>query len=204
MPHARARPSDSANMAGWRDTILGHGGFEEQLGFNYFRKQPLLAGEETMLGERIRRAGLRHLLPPSRVGAAPDSQEKTYSKYFLKRHFWEGTTIQEMALLGTLGTDLLPYFRYHVREAVYAFARFLLPGYENRYSYSKRVIRMSLCLASRTRAASFRASVVCANASRGQRARPRQPAHEASMSRSFVFIYADTFAPSTSRPGVWT
>jgi len=132
-----------ANLAGWRETIIEMGGFEEQLGPNYFRKHPMLTGEDTVLGKRIRGAGHAIYYNPSASVGHRISAKKLTRKYFLKRHFWEGVTIiEEMAVLGQLGTGISGYFKYHIREACLAFARFLLPGYEHRYTHPKPVIRM--------------------------------------------------------------
>jgi len=91
----------AANMAGARGTILALGGFDERLGPNYFRKHPMIAGEDALLGQRARRAGfsiyyqprarVRHQIPPI----------KLTRRYFLRRHFWEGvTTATQLYLLG--------------------------------------------------------------------------------------------------------
>ncbi len=132
-----------ANMAGWRETIIENEGFEEQLGPNYFRKHPMITGEETVLGQRIRLAGHLIYYNPAAVVGHRISALKLTRKYFLKRHFWEGVTVvEEMALLGRLGGKLSPYFNYHIREAALAFARFLLPGYGKRYPHPKPTISM--------------------------------------------------------------
>jgi glycosyltransferase involved in cell wall biosynthesis len=133
----------AANMAAWRWAVVDNGGFDEKLGFNYFRKHQKIGGEETILGQRIRAAG--HLIlyesrAVVRHNVAPHKQTRAY---YLRRYFWEGVTVvQQMQLLGTVGSAKWPHFRYHGREICMAIARWLLPAYGGNYPDPNPVVRM--------------------------------------------------------------
>lgn len=138
-----------ANMAGLREVILDHGGFDESLGFNYFRdvkkvgKRRRVGGEETILGQRIMRSGHTVVYQPRAVVKHHVSPHKQTRQYFLKRHFWEGVTvIEQMRLLAKTGDSDWPHIRFHLREICMAFARFLLPGQGRFYSDPYPAIRM--------------------------------------------------------------
>ena len=132
-----------ANMAGLREVILSAGGFDERLGPNYFRKRKMLTGEETILGQRIRSSRYRIVYQPFAIVRHRVSSHKQTRGYFLKRHFWEGVTvIEQMDLMGKIGPDTSPFYRFHCRELCMALARFALPRYRNNYSDSNVVIRM--------------------------------------------------------------
>ncbi len=156
----RPMPDDDlpvgANMAGLRNVILQMGGFDERFGPHYFRRRPMLTGEETLLGMRIKQHGYPiHYQPKATVRHRIEASKLT-RKYFLRRHFWEGvTTIERMATLGQVTPDKRGHYRYHTRAVGMALARFLLPGFENRYAFPRPVIRM-LALAR----ASFNAGVL--------------------------------------------
>ena len=82
----------AANMAGWRDTVRALGGFDERLGPNYFRRHPMITGEDALLGERVRRAGFPVYYQPKARVRHRISRAKLTRRYFLRRHFWEGVT----------------------------------------------------------------------------------------------------------------
>jgi glycosyltransferase involved in cell wall biosynthesis len=143
----------AANMAGLRKVITENGGFDERLGFNYFRTnnkirqlQPFLrrvGGEETILGKRIRAAGHVILYEPGAVVKHRVGAHKQTRRYYLKRSFWEGVTvIQQMRMLGTVGSSKWPHWRYHGREICMAAARWLLPSYGHNYPDPSPVIRV--------------------------------------------------------------
>jgi glucosyl-dolichyl phosphate glucuronosyltransferase len=132
-----------ANMAGWRETLMLQGGFEEQLGFNYFRKRQIIAGEETMLAERVRRSGYSIYYYPAALVKHRIPARKLSRQYFLRRHFWEGVTItQEMELLDQFRSGFASHVKYHALEIVMALCRFILPGYKRWYSHPNDVVRM--------------------------------------------------------------
>ncbi len=90
-----------ANMAGWRDMILTLGGFDERIGPNYFRRHPMVTGEDALLGERVRRAGHPIYYQPRASVRHRISSAKLTRRYFLRRHFWEGVTVAtQFHLLG--------------------------------------------------------------------------------------------------------
>jgi glucosyl-dolichyl phosphate glucuronosyltransferase len=132
----------TANMAGRRAMFVGLGGFDERLGFNHFRRNPMLAGEDAMMGQRAREAGFPiHYQPAMRVQHRMPAV-KSRRDYFLKRHFWEGFTVIEMMNLnGSLG-DKLPYIRWHASEIAHACARFALPDYQRFFQLPRPMIRM--------------------------------------------------------------
>ncbi len=133
----------AANMAGWRQIILDHGGFEESLGPNYFRKRKMITGEETILARRIKASGYPILYEPAAVVKHHVSARKQSRAYFLKRSFWEGVTAaRQMQLLGKTGAGLWLHCRLRGREICLALARFLLPRYRNWYRDSTPAIRM--------------------------------------------------------------
>jgi glycosyltransferase involved in cell wall biosynthesis len=154
-----------ANMAGKRDVILAHGGFDETLGPNYFKgkKSPesdaagngkkqghvlvqkaMIFGEEAIMGRRIRESGHPLFYEPTAVVRHRVSPKKLTRSYLLRRHFWEGVAvIKQMAILGQLGKARIPHYKFHLREIGMAAARLALPGYQNIYPQPHVVIRMS-------------------------------------------------------------
>ena len=132
-----------ANMAGFREVILAHGGFDESLGPNHFRKRKMVTGEETILGKRIRQSGYNLMYEPNAVVLHRISSYKLTRSFFLSRHFWEGVTVvEQMSLLNDLERTRWPHYRHHAREVCMALARFALPGFEARYSEPHPAIRM--------------------------------------------------------------
>jgi glycosyltransferase involved in cell wall biosynthesis len=132
-----------ANMAGLRNVIVEHGGFDERMGFNYFRKDKRrMGGEETVLGIRIRDSGHALVYEPTAVVKHHVAAHKQTRRYFLKRNFWEGVTvIEEMNVLGRIHRRGA-YYCSHAREICMAFARFLFPRHRNTYAEPDSVIRM--------------------------------------------------------------
>jgi glucosyl-dolichyl phosphate glucuronosyltransferase len=109
----------SANMAGIRQVIQALGGFDEKLGPNYFRKHPMVTGEDTMLGKRARQSHYLVYYQPRAKVFHRISKVKLTRRYFLRRHFWEGVTvITEMHLLNQLDSGKLGHFRYHAKTVV--------------------------------------------------------------------------------------
>ncbi len=132
----------ACNMGGPAAAIRQAGGFDERFGFNRFRRRPHLAGEETMLGIQIERAGRDLYYCPDAVVGHHIPAGKLNRWPFLRRNFWEGVTVSEMnRALGRAG-KLSDVLRWHLKEIVMASARFLLPGFENRYAHSEEQIRM--------------------------------------------------------------
>ena len=116
----------SANMAGARAVITALGGFDERLGPNYFRKRPMLTGEDALLSQRARRAGHNLYYQGDAIVYHQIPKAKLSKRYFLHRHFWEGVTqITEMHLLGDPQPSRVRHLRYHldriVRSAVSPF-----------------------------------------------------------------------------------
>jgi glucosyl-dolichyl phosphate glucuronosyltransferase len=133
----------AANMAGLRDVIVDSGGFDERLGFNYFRKRKRVGGEETILGQRIRNRGHRIVYEPTAVVRHHVSSSKQTRRYFLIRHFWEGVTVvEQLNLMGQIGSGRWSLHRFYGREIFMAVMRFVFPRYGNNYAEPNSVIRM--------------------------------------------------------------
>lgn len=128
----------AANMAGRRQIIVDHGGFDETLGPNYFRKEKMITGEESILARRIRASGYGILYEPAAVVRHHIGPHKQSRQYFLKRSFWEGvTTVRQQHALKDDTTTA-----EHLREIGRSLARFLLPRYGKWYKEPSSVIRM--------------------------------------------------------------
>ena len=130
------------NMGGPTELIRSAGGFDLRFGYNRFRKRPLLAGEDSLLSLRIERAGWElHYCSGATVDHSI-SARKISKKQFLRRNFWEAVTSVE--LLSALGSPVpaLGVLRSQAPEFAMATARYLLPGFENRYALAKPQIRM--------------------------------------------------------------
>ena len=132
-----------ANMAGLRDLVINLGGFDENLGPNYFRKHPMLTGEETILGQRAKKAGHKLYYQPKALVYHRISEVKLTRSYFLRRHFWEGVTaIHKIYLMGELGSDKFHHARYHSKQVARSIGRFLWPSFRSKYPPPYAPIRM--------------------------------------------------------------
>jgi len=133
----------SANMAGLRQVIQALGGFDEQLGPNYFRKHPMVTGEDAMLGIRARQAqSLVYYLPQAKVFHRI-SKTKLTRQYFLQRHFWEGVTeIMQMNLSHKLYSGKLAHLKFHAKTVVKSLIVSLLPGLRGRSVQPRAACRM--------------------------------------------------------------
>ncbi len=137
----------SANMAGSRKVIQAIGGFDERLGFNYFRKRAMEPGEDALLGKRAREAHCVLYYQPHAKVFHRVSAVKFTRRYFLRRHFWEGVSdITQMHLLNQLGSSKLGYLEYHVKTAVKSFMASLftdLHGRTGQPPSSRRMLALS-------------------------------------------------------------
>lgn len=132
-----------ANMAGLRDVIIKLGGFDENLGPNYFRKRSMLTGEETILGKRVKNAGYQLYYQPKAYVYHRISPKKLTISYFLKRHFWEGvTTISQIFFLDELKSNKKNHIFYHSQIVVKSIARAILPKYKKNQDVSPSEMRM--------------------------------------------------------------
>ncbi len=132
-----------ANMAGLRQAILALGGFDENLGPNYFRKRPMVTGEDALLGRRARQAGYKVLYQPRARVCHQISETKLRRSYFLRRHFWEGVTIiTEMQAMGQLGSSKGRYVAYHAKVIGKSLVLALLPNLRRKRGYSSSALRM--------------------------------------------------------------
>jgi GT2 family glycosyltransferase len=132
-----------ANMAGLRQVILALGGFDQNLGPNYFRKRPMVTGEDALLGRRARQAGYSVLYQPRARVCHQISAAKLRRRYFLRRHFWEGVTIvTEMQSLGELGPGKRGHLVYHAKVIAKSLVLALLPNLRRKDGYPSSALRM--------------------------------------------------------------
>lgn len=130
------------NMGGRTELIRAAGGFDLRFGYNRFRKRPLLAGEDSLLGLRIKEAEWGLYYCADAIVDHSISARKISPGQFLKRNFWEGvTSIELRAAQGAPGSRL-DYVRSQVPEIAKAAARCVLPGFQNRYALTSPQIRM--------------------------------------------------------------
>jgi GT2 family glycosyltransferase len=136
----------SANMACSRQVIQALGGFDERLGFNYFRKHVMLAGEDAMLGKRARQAQYLLYYQPQAKVFHRVSEAKLTRRYFLRRHFWEGVTeITLMNFLNQLSSGKLGILKWHAKTIVRSLIVSLFPALRGR-SIQPRAARRMLAL----------------------------------------------------------
>ena len=81
-----------ANFAILRKIIKEFRGFDNRVGFNQSRKKSMIAGEDTLIGLRIKDAGHSIYYQPGAKVYHHISANKLSKIYFLRRHFWEGFT----------------------------------------------------------------------------------------------------------------
>jgi GT2 family glycosyltransferase len=81
-----------ANFAVLKRAIEALGGFDSRVGFDNSRKNSMIAGEDSLLGIKVRDAGLSIYYQPRASVFHHISAHKLTRSYFLKRHYWEGAT----------------------------------------------------------------------------------------------------------------
>jgi hypothetical protein len=130
-------------MAGVRQIVQTLGGFDERLGFNYFRKYSILAGEDAMLGKRARQAQYLLYYQPQIKVFHRISEVKLTKRYFLRRHFWEGVTeITLMHLLNQLSAIKLGILKHHAKTVVKSLIVSLFPDLRGRFGQPRQARRM--------------------------------------------------------------
>lgn len=82
-----------ANFALLRKVITELSGFDRRLGFDAGRKNPMIAGEDSLMALKVKDAGYSIIYHPRAKVHHFMSGYKLTKKYFLKRHVWEGRTI---------------------------------------------------------------------------------------------------------------
>lgn len=92
MPFPEADLPIGANFAMLKCVAERLGGFDDRVGFNSERKNPMIAGEDSLMGLRVREAQYSIYYQPKAVVSHHISARKLSRGYFLKRHFWEGAT----------------------------------------------------------------------------------------------------------------
>lgn len=93
-----------ANFAIPADVLRRVGGFDLRLGFDASRSGSLVAGEDTALGLRVRRAGLRVVYEPGAAALHHVSPGKLTPRYYLSRLYWAGRShVRTSRLVGPRG-----------------------------------------------------------------------------------------------------
>jgi glycosyltransferase involved in cell wall biosynthesis len=82
-----------ANFAAVRKVIEDLGGFDRGLGFDEGRKNPLIAGEDSLMAQKIKKADYKIYYCPEAMVHHNIADYKLTKKYFLRRHYWEGRTV---------------------------------------------------------------------------------------------------------------
>ena len=132
-----------ANMAGLREIVIALGGFDENLGPNYFRKNSMITGEEAILGQRARKAGYELYYQPKALVHHQISKNKLSRSYFLRRNFWEGVTIiNEIYLLGEIKSGKAYYIYDHASRVLKSAGLFLCPSFQHKHNPPFAAVRM--------------------------------------------------------------
>jgi GT2 family glycosyltransferase len=115
----------SGNMAGVRQVLIDMGGFDESLGPDYSRPRMKLAGEDSMLSQRIRDAGHLIYYQPAAVVHHRILESKLKARFFLRRNFWEGVTVAaRMKLMAGINSNAsASIVSHHFRAAAIAIRR---------------------------------------------------------------------------------
>jgi len=85
------------NFAMLREVIDKIGGFDRRLGFNEGRKNSMMAGEDSLMAIKVKNAGYSIYYYPEASVFHYIGSNKLTKKYFLRRHFWEGITVVNIA-----------------------------------------------------------------------------------------------------------
>jgi GT2 family glycosyltransferase len=118
-----------ANFAVPRVLFDSCGPFDERLGYSYSRRQSMLAGEDSLLSLRIKRAGNRLYHVPAAVARHRIAAAKLRFSYLLRRYYWEGVTqLTLLYLTGQISRASVPgivksHCRRLFREALKGFVR---------------------------------------------------------------------------------
>lgn len=109
-----------ANFAMSRTVINKLGGFDRRLGFDEGRKKSMIAGEDSLMAQRVKEAGYAIYYHPGAEVHHFIAKYKLTKKYYLKRHYWEGrTVITVMALKNSLSSSKLwAVLLWHVRSSL--------------------------------------------------------------------------------------
>lgn len=81
-----------ANFAVLGSVLENFGGFDGRVGFNESRKKSMVAGEDSLIGMRVREAGYPIYYHPKAKVFHCISAKKMTRKYFVRRNYWEGVT----------------------------------------------------------------------------------------------------------------
>jgi GT2 family glycosyltransferase len=86
----------SGNLALPATVMREVGGFDEQLGFDVRRSNPLLGGEDSHLGLKVLRSGRRLCYHPDAEVRHLVSAAKLTPRYLLRRLYWNGRTYVQL------------------------------------------------------------------------------------------------------------
>jgi len=81
-----------ANFAILRSILEKFGGFDSRVGFNKSRKKSMVAGEDSLIGLRVREAGYPIYYHPDAKVLHCIGETKLTRKYLVRRNYWEGVT----------------------------------------------------------------------------------------------------------------
>lgn len=115
----------SANFAIPRALFEQIGGFDPSLGFDVGRRNPLLGGEDSLLGLEVANAGRTVLYHPDAAIGHLVRGAKLTPRYFLRRYYWHGRTY--LQLRRRPGGDRRPPLQI-VRDALNRSEAGRLPG----------------------------------------------------------------------------
>jgi len=135
-----------ANFAILKSVVEEIGGFDTEVGFDSSRKNSMIAGEDSLIGLKVRAANYPLYYQPKAKVFHHVSTVKLSRKYFLKRHFWEGVT--RMVLEDRNGPAPRQHMRgnffWHFKSIMKNGSKFiamLLPTEGN--SSSRRMLKLS-------------------------------------------------------------
>jgi GT2 family glycosyltransferase len=133
-----------ANFAMPRSLFESCGPFDRRLGYSYSRRQSMLAGEDSLISLRIKRAGHQLYYAPEAVARHRIAAAKMRFSYLLRRYYWEGVTqLTLLYLTGQVSRASSPgivrsHCRRLLREALKGFVRHHL--LDSRWPSRKKVV----------------------------------------------------------------
>jgi len=135
-----------ANFAILKSVLEEIGGFDTRVGFDNSRKNPMIAGEDSLLALKVRDAGYSIYYQPKASILHHISSEKISRKYFLKRHFWEGVTHIVLEDCKGLATPkrMWGVFMWHINKIIRLGIEFVIVCFSyKKNSAAKRMLKLS-------------------------------------------------------------
>lgn len=118
----------SANFAVLASVANSVARFDERLGFSYSRPASMLAGEDSVYGMNIRKAGYQMYHQPAASAHHRIAPYKLRPWYFLRRNFWEGvTTLTVLYMTGSITDEgVKGAVKWHAKEMCRHVARLFI------------------------------------------------------------------------------